>query len=128
MAVAEPETLAPDRQLKPVSPAPDRLNGKAPNRATKSLGRRAQHRLSQTSAYGMLLIGTVLFILPFLWMVSGSFKDLEGVFEYPPSLIPMETVSVVRDGRRYKLASYTPSRTAPPQKVVLLTSARRSFW
>ena len=26
------------------------------------------------AAYGLLLLGTVLFILPFLWMVSGSFK------------------------------------------------------
>jgi multiple sugar transport system permease protein len=127
MAVAEPETQAPDSQLKPASPAPERLNGKVPDHVKKPLGRRAQHRLAQAAAYGMLLIGTVLFILPFLWMVSGSFKDLESVFEYPPSLIPMETLSVVRDGRRYKLANYTPSRTAPSQKVVLLDQRPKEF-
>src|SRR5437016_1470293 len=73
MAVAEPEPLAPGRPLTPASPTPERLNGKVPRRVSKTRGRRAQHRLAQTAAYGLLLIGTMLFILPFLWMVSGSF-------------------------------------------------------
>jgi len=32
----------------------------------------------------------LLFVLPFLWMVSSSLKDLSEVYEFPPKLIPRE--------------------------------------
>jgi multiple sugar transport system permease protein len=83
-------------------------------------GRRARRRLGQAAAYALLLVGSAVFILPFLWMVSGSFKDLETVFEYPPSLLPMETLAVERGGKRLKLVTYEPAPNAPPQQALLL--------
>ncbi len=37
-----------------------------------------------------LLVGLVLTIIPFLWMVSTSFKSGEGIFSYPPRWIPTD--------------------------------------
>jgi len=60
-------------------------------------------------------------------MVSGSFKDLETIFEYPPSLLPMETQTVQRDGRRLKLAEYTPKEGASPQRVCLYDQRKGEY-
>lgn len=91
------------------------------NNPSSLLGRHSVQRfLARGVAYILLLLGSAVFILPFLWMVSASFKDLETVFEYPPSLVPMETLTVERDGKRLKRAVYTPERGAAPQPVLLL--------
>jgi multiple sugar transport system permease protein len=84
------------------------------------LRRSVQKLLGRAVASTLLLIGSAVFILPFLWMVSGSFKDLETVFEYPPSLLPMETLAVERGGKRLKLVAYEPARRGPPQQALLL--------
>jgi multiple sugar transport system permease protein len=79
-----------------------------------------QKRLGTAAASALLLIGSAVFVLPFLWMVSGSFKDLETIFEYPPSLLPMETLAVDRGGKRLKLVAYEPARHVPPRQALLL--------
>jgi len=38
--------------------------------------------------YALLLALSVLFVLPFMWMVSTSLKQSEDVFTYPPSFFP----------------------------------------
>jgi len=38
--------------------------------------------------YALLAAGSVLFLLPFLWMVSTSLKDEVGLFSIPPDWIP----------------------------------------
>ena len=40
--------------------------------------------------YALLLAGSVLFITPFLFALSASLKKLDGVYAYPPALIPHE--------------------------------------
>ncbi|NJL92500.1 MAG: carbohydrate ABC transporter permease [Anaerolineae bacterium] len=40
--------------------------------------------------YLVLIISSVPFVLPFLWMVSGSLKPYQEIFAYPPVLIPDE--------------------------------------
>lgn len=47
-------------------------------------------KFSQTSRFIALLIGTVIMILPFIYMVSTSFKKRTFLFEYPPQFIPTE--------------------------------------
>lgn len=42
--------------------------------------------------YGLLLAGSIVFILPFLWMVSTSLKPSQEVFTFPPNLIPSRIV------------------------------------
>ncbi len=36
----------------------------------------------------VLVIGAIVFMLPFIWMISSSLKEEQAVFVYPPQLIP----------------------------------------
>jgi multiple sugar transport system permease protein len=80
---------------------------------------RLRKHLAKAAAYALLGGVSAVFLLPFLWMVSGSFKTLDTIFEYPPSLLPMEMPTVARDGRQRVLAEYTPP-VGRPQRVLLL--------
>lgn len=46
--------------------------------------------LRVTSIYLLLLLLSSFFVLPFLWMVSGSLKSAAETFAVPPNLIPKE--------------------------------------
>ena len=60
--------------------------------------------------YLFLSAGAILMILPFLWMVSTSFKDMSEVFVYPIKWIPdtfnldnyKEVFNYMDFGRYYK--------------------------
>lgn len=60
----------------------------------RAVGNRSiwRYRLGRISGrvalYAVLVIGTIVFTAPLIWMVSGSFKPEGQVFEYPPRLIP----------------------------------------
>ena len=47
-----------------------------------------ENHLRKGLIYGLLLIGTVVVIFPFLWMLSTSLKSLKEVFIFPPRWIP----------------------------------------
>ena len=47
-----------------------------------------QRRLSQLALNLAVALGGVFFLVPFLWMVSASFKTTQEIFSYPPTLIP----------------------------------------
>ncbi|MBA7678122.1 Diacetylchitobiose uptake system permease protein NgcG [subsurface metagenome] len=36
----------------------------------------------------ILLIGGIFMLMPFLWMISSSLKDVESIFIFPPQWIP----------------------------------------
>jgi multiple sugar transport system permease protein len=67
-----------DRQAEAVAPA------KRPRRRTPG------HPRPQTQIliYALLIFGSLIFMAPFAWMVSASFKHLEDIFTWPPSWIP----------------------------------------
>src|SRR5438309_53689 len=44
--------------------------------------------LSRLIVYVLLVCGSVLFSLPFLWTVSTALKTPENVFKSPPQLVP----------------------------------------
>ena len=44
----------------------------------------------QAITYGLLALGLVIVAVPFLFMISTSFKTQQYTFEYPPNLIPQE--------------------------------------
>jgi ABC-type glycerol-3-phosphate transport system permease component len=48
----------------------------------------SRHLLHKLFVYGLLVAGSILFIMPFLWMVSTSLKPPNEVFTYPPSFLP----------------------------------------
>lgn len=50
--------------------------------------RRAQTRLQQILMYTLILTGSVVMLVPLLWLLSSSFKDTARIFIYPPQWIP----------------------------------------
>jgi len=42
----------------------------------------------RTATHGLLLVGCVLFIFPFVWLMGTSFKYSEEIYVYPPKWIP----------------------------------------
>jgi multiple sugar transport system permease protein len=49
---------------------------------------RLQQRVTHTLSHLILISGTVMMVLPFLWMLSTSFKAPGKTFVYPPEWIP----------------------------------------
>jgi multiple sugar transport system permease protein len=66
----------------------------------------------QVAAYALLVIGSALFIVPFLFALSASLKKLDGVYAYPPTLIPAEP----------QWANYTRAVTLLPFGLFLANS------
>jgi multiple sugar transport system permease protein len=60
---------------------PDRSDGYAVDSAGKLRAQRA-------AIYVLLILGTVMFVLPFLWMVSTALKSSNEVFSFPPGFLP----------------------------------------
>jgi multiple sugar transport system permease protein len=56
----------------------------------RTLGKREQRRVTQALAYFVILLGAVVMLLPFLWMISTSLKSRGSVFETPPQFIPRD--------------------------------------
>ena len=55
---------------------------------TAKLGRTGRARLSALSAYLLLLTGSVVMLIPLLWLVRSSFMGLGQIFVFPPEWIP----------------------------------------
>ena len=51
-------------------------------------GQKQSKILMDLLVYVVLSIVGVIFILPFAWMVANSFKDIRGIYQYPPTFIP----------------------------------------
>jgi ABC-type glycerol-3-phosphate transport system permease component len=50
--------------------------------------RDAKLKTSRMMIYALLILGTVVFVLPFLWMVSTALKQSQEVFTFPPTFWP----------------------------------------
>ncbi|MFH1086781.1 MAG: carbohydrate ABC transporter permease [Chloroflexota bacterium] len=57
--------------------------------------RRARWRrvLGRALIYGLLVLGSAIFFLPFWWMLITSVKPLKEVYRYPPTLFPQSFTS-----------------------------------
>jgi ABC-type glycerol-3-phosphate transport system permease component len=53
-----------------------------------SAGLRPARLLRTLLSHGALVVGSVLFGFPFLWMLSTAFKQSSETFTIPPSLMP----------------------------------------
>lgn len=51
-------------------------------------GQKQTTLLMDLLVYVVLSIVGIIFILPFAWMVANSFKDIRGIYQYPPTFIP----------------------------------------
>ena len=50
--------------------------------------RRLSHLATRFLTYLLLISGSILFVIPFYWMVRTSLMAVENIFLYPPQLIP----------------------------------------
>jgi len=57
-------------------------------RWTHSASQTSVERVRKTSSYILLIAGTAVFIIPFLWMLTTSLKTAQEVLAYPPKLLP----------------------------------------
>ncbi|MFC4306370.1 carbohydrate ABC transporter permease [Cohnella boryungensis] len=55
-------------------------------KATSSLS--ARKSLETVGTYAALILISVIMLVPFLWMLSTSFKEPQDIFKYPPRFIP----------------------------------------
>ncbi len=67
-----------------------------------------QQRLARAVAYVILLVGSAVFLVPFLWMVSSSLKEYERIFEPGLHFIPRHKVTIEIGGRLLQTAWYQP--------------------
>ncbi len=51
-------------------------------------GQRQTKILTDLLVYVVLSVVGIIFIMPFAWMVANSFKDIRGIYTYPPDFIP----------------------------------------
>jgi multiple sugar transport system permease protein len=58
-----------------------------------------QRFVGKTIALTLLTLGSVLVMLPLVWMLSTSLKARENATEFPPKWIPQESIKVEYDGR-----------------------------
>jgi multiple sugar transport system permease protein len=92
------------------------------------------HYILRLLAYVALIVGSVLMIVPFLWMVSTSFKADSEVLAYPPIWIPSDIqwgnypkVLVLLPFGRYLLNTTIVSVTVTALEVVTSSLAAYSF-
>ena len=57
------------------------------------------------STHTTLLIGAIIFLIPFVWLITTSFKDETQIFKFPPELIPTKQVQVTIDGKQCGLST-----------------------
>lgn len=67
--------------------------------ATTLKGMKFQNLLAKLVALALLTAGTVLVLMPLVWMLSTSLKSKSMSTEYPPRWIPMDAQRVEIDGR-----------------------------
>lgn len=60
----------------------------AGERRRAGVGINTAHLMHQILVYALLLAGSVVFVLPFMWMVSTSLKQAQAVFNFPPEFLP----------------------------------------
>ncbi len=51
-------------------------------------GQRETKIIVDVLVYMILSLTGIIFMLPFVWMVANSFKDIRGIYQFPPTFIP----------------------------------------
>ena len=70
----------------------------------KRIKRRKEH-IRKSVWHLILLVGAVVFAMPFVWLVTTSFKDEDQIFKYPPVWIPTQQVRLKIGAHKYPLST-----------------------
>src|SRR5437773_11197748 len=108
-----------------------RENHSMATRAIQAPRRRSRFRPSHIVLHAALIAGSVVMLLPFVWMLSTSLKRPPEIFTYPPVWIPSEiawdnyakTVSVMPFGRFYLISLIVTASVSTLQIFVLSMAA-----
>ena len=76
----------------------------------------------------LVAIGSVVIIIPLLWMISTSLKTVGNVFSIPPEFIPRETDIISVDGRNYVLYDVVIEGETKTLAMVRLHPERSEFF
>ena len=76
-------------------------------------GQKQTKLLMDLLVYVVLSIVGIIFIMPFAWMVANSFKDIRGIYKFPPEFIP----------EVWHFENYTEAWTATHFDIGFLNSA-----
>lgn len=68
----------------------------------------AKTTLAKAVIYAILLLGSLLFLFPLIWMLSTAVKPLSQALELPPRLLPYPETIKGLDGRMFPAAYYQP--------------------
>lgn len=108
----------------------ERVSSETKTRAS----RRGGASLYLVAIYGVLIVAAIIALVPFLYVVSTSFKDTVALFKYPPEWIPSEPTLInfqelVQDYPflRWTLNSFIVASTATIIKVIIDAMAGYAF-
>ena len=76
-------------------------------------GQKQTKLLMDLLVYVVLSIVGIIFIMPFAWMVANSFKDIRGIYKFPPEFVP----------EVWHFENYTEAWTATHFDIGFLNSA-----
>jgi multiple sugar transport system permease protein len=71
----------------------------AQRRISRRQSLKYQRFIGKVIALSLLTLGSVLVMLPLVWMLSTSLKARDNATEFPPKWIPQESIKVEYDGR-----------------------------
>jgi multiple sugar transport system permease protein len=94
-----------------------------PNKPSHSRWYRIRGLLGKIFSHLALITVGAFFFIPFLWMLSTSFKSDQDVFRTPPTLLPHKNVLVSVKGESYPLYAVTPEETGETRELALLNIA-----
>lgn len=71
--------------------------------------------LAKIVVHGLLLVGSLIFLFPLIWMISTSVKPLSQTTDMPPKLLPYPEKVKGQDGKLYPALFYRADATQPGQ-------------
>jgi multiple sugar transport system permease protein len=64
---------------------------------------RMRRRAGTVGTYALLIAIAIVFLFPFIFMLTTAFKTSEEVFRYPPQLLPMQAATATLEGEELPL-------------------------
>lgn len=74
--------------------------------------RKRRELLRKVILHIVLLTGSAIFMVPFVWLVTTSLKEEDEIFKYPPVWIPTRQIKIELNGRKYPVSLWDGRRVA----------------